>query len=104
MTEQELYDTLYDRLCDSLDAHYAAASKGDYTVPIYQPEAYAELAKDIGEGPDKLMAGTTVRILMVSRLGDMGITNRLDEQYGYLWRVQPGGEYLDNCRLTREPM
>jgi hypothetical protein len=106
MTEQELYDLLWERLCTSKDVHYAAAAKGDYSKPIYQPEAYAELAKDLGmelwRYRERMKAGITVRIVMVSRLGDLGVTDQLGDQYGYIWRVQPGDGYLINCRLTKE--
>lgn len=124
MTEQELFDTLFGRLCDSKDAHYAAMTEwfrllptlGDISEeernrrrtevvpPVYEVEAYAELAKDI-ETRDhtKLPAGSTVRIVMASRLGDLGITRNLNTQHGYETRVQPGRGYLTNCRLTKAP-
>ena len=129
MTEQELYDVLFTRLCDSKDAHYAGNSKWmcskefmDKTTsekerdklhaklvpPIYEVEAYAELAKDV-EFEDhhekklaKILAGTTVRIVMASRLGDLGITRDLTKQYGYETRTSPSDGYLMNCRLTKK--
>lgn len=128
MTEQELFDHLFNRLCDSKDAHYARNAEWirskefkDKTIseeqrnrlraalvpPIYEVEAYAELAKD-AEFPDahtrrhtKIPAGTTVRIVMASRLGDLGITRELNKQHGYETRVMPGDGYLTNCRLAR---
>lgn len=36
----------------------------------------------------KLSAGTRVKVVMVSRFGDVGITNDLDTEYGYHYRVQ----------------
>jgi hypothetical protein len=129
VTEQELFDTLFGRLCDSKDAHYAGSSKWmgskeflDKTIsekerdklrtalvpPIYEVEAYAELAKDIefeghhGEGRTKIPAGTTMRVVMASRLGDLGITRDLSKQHGYETRVLPGDNYLTNCRLTKK--
>jgi len=134
MTEQELFDTVFGRLCDSKDAHYAGTAKWyatkefmDNTVseevrnrlraelvpPIYEVEAYAELAKDVEireyddrdrskvVGHTKIPAGTTMRIVMASRLGDLGITRNLGTQHGYETRVQPGDGYLTNCRLTK---
>lgn len=97
MTEQELYDFLFDRLCDSKDAHYEAAARGDYSVKFYQPEAYAELTKDIGP---RLKAGTTVRIVFVSNMGDFGCTGDL-RKCNYDFRVSPGDGVLTNCRLER---
>lgn len=131
MTEQELYDTVFGKLCDSKDAHYEAMSKWfqflsehkdlteaekdrlrtERVPPFYEVEAYADLAKDIeirqyddhnrGKvvGTKKLQTGTAVRIVMASRLGDLGITRDLKKQHGYEIRVKPGDGYLTNCRL-----
>ena len=129
MTEQELFDTLFGRLCDSKDAHYAGSSKwykmmgemdklseaerdrrrAEIVPPIYEVEAYAELAKAIefrghredGKKRTTIPAGTTMRIVMASRLGDLGITRDLNVQHGYETRVLPGDGYLTNCRLTK---
>lgn len=118
MTEQELYDLLWKKICDSKDAHYAAVSSyGGNRIPdkdwgtkiphVYHPEAYAEMARDLvgpllsGKEVD-LKAGTTVRIVMVSRLGDFGITTDLKAVNGYIVRVHPEDHYLTNCRLTRK--
>jgi len=35
-----------------------------------------------------LSAGTLVKIVMVSRFGDVGITERLEDEYGYIIRVE----------------
>jgi hypothetical protein len=110
MTEQELYDVLFDKLCTSKDEHYTAAFRfmesgernwSQKLPKIYEPEAYAELAKDIFfSGHCIMKAGATVRVVMVSTLGDMGITRDLSACYGYEIRVTPGAGYLTNCRLT----
>ena len=47
-------------------------------------------------------AGTTVRIVMVSRFGDFGITERLDTRHGYGARVMPDSGILTNCRMDCE--
>lgn len=133
MTEHELYDTVYGRLCDSKDAHYKAVEKwfsylfehkdlpeseknrlrSEMVPSVYEVEAYAELAKDVELREydeedykkfvvtETIRAGTPVRIVMASRLGDLGITRDLNKQYGYEARVMPGDGYLTNCRLTR---
>lgn len=44
---------------------------------------YAKLTRDVGS----LKAGTLVKIVMVSRLGDIGITTDLSKEYGYELRV-----------------
>lgn len=44
-------------------------------------------------------AGTRVKIVMVSRFGDIGITEKLDAEYGYAARV-----HLDDlCNFGNEP-
>lgn len=45
--------------------------------------------------------GATVKIVMVSRLGDIGITERLETDYGYGLRVTLESGVLTNCRLER---
>lgn len=134
MTEQELYDTLFGKLCDSKDAHYKAVEewfkvlfeqpkmtddeknrrRAEMVPPIYEVEAYAEVAKEIEireydddrdrnrvTSTTRIPAGSPVRIVMASRMGDLGITRNLNTQNGYETRVMPGDGYLTNCRLTR---
>jgi len=49
------------------------------------------------ESTEKIIpAGTTVRIVMVSRFGDVGITHDLETEVGYHARIFPEG--LDNLR------
>lgn len=43
-------------------------------------------------------AGTTVRIVMASRFGDIGITDELCKEIGYHLRIRP--EDLDNLRMN----
>jgi hypothetical protein len=81
-------------------------------------EAYATLSKDTtvrGEftgrhdgcgpvfGPElHLKAGTTVRIVMVSRMGDVGWTPDLSESVRYVARTDfTDNDTLINCRLER---
>lgn len=112
-TEQDLYNYLWNKMCDASDAHYdhmakqfsKPESERDYegAPKFYNPEAYAETKKAI-KGPGGgtvIKKGVTVRIVMVSRLGDLGITTNLDAQHGYISRVEPGEGYLTNMRLTR---
>jgi hypothetical protein len=102
MTEQELYDLLWTKMCDSKEANYAAvaAAKGpiqDWSQipPVYQPEAYAEMAKDSGPlvsgagAHEPLKVGTTVRIVMVSRLGDLGVNLTPEQEQEFLKGYQP---------------
>lgn len=125
MTARELYDLLWERLCTSKERHYAVQSRllskssiddapaWDSVPPIIDPEGYAEAARDIpySKGFDSfglmslktphIKKGTTVRITMVSRFGDMGITPDLAEPHGYIVRMSPDDTFLTNCRLTR---
>lgn len=71
------------------------------------PWRYATLKKDINffygdnnETEKIIPAGTTVKIVMVSRLGDVGITDDLSKDFGYQRRVSfdDFDEYFDNRR------
>ena len=44
--------------------------------------------------------GKTVKVVMASRFGDLGITDNLNAQNGYCVRVLP--EMLSNVRLTKK--
>lgn len=101
----ELYDHLYEMKC-----------RGALGC-----EAYADLSRDVtirGEytgrwektedgmapkfEPDQtLKAGTTVRIVMVSRMGDVGWTTDVNRQLGYEARTALDSDLLVNCRLER---
>lgn len=67
------------------------------TVPV-------TLHKWYGHGSDpewvdvELPVGTTVKVVMYSRFGDVGITDQLDAEHGYSARVDPESGVLDNWR------
>lgn len=44
-------------------------------------------------------AGTTLRICMISRMGDFGLTDNLDAEYGYGVRLVFEDAAIDNIRL-----
>jgi len=47
-------------------------------------------------------AGTTVKVVMVSRFGDVGITDKLDSEHGYGMRgidIEKLDEYMTNLRI-----
>lgn len=89
MTEQELYDVLW-------------AAKLNGVFPV---KGFAVLAKDMtfhdfnGQRTTfrQVPAGTKVRVVMVSRMGDVGITDDLQAQTGYKARCTPGDGYLIDC-------
>jgi hypothetical protein len=64
-------------------------------ITMEYPKGYWENNKPVMDKID-LPVGTTVKIIMVSRFGDVGITERLDSEYGYGARVQL--DDLDNLR------
>lgn len=47
--------------------------------------------------------GATLKIVMVSRLGDMGLTDDLSVQHGYGARKDTHSSFLSDIRLTVEP-
>jgi hypothetical protein len=60
-----------------------------WTAP--EPSLYATLKADavrtIGAQREAIPAGARVRVVMASRLGDVGITPKLDTEHGYAARV-----------------
>lgn len=66
-----------------------------------RPTLFANTLHNIRETDKRLLIakGVTVKVVMVSRFGDIGITNNLRADRGYLWRVFP--RELHNYRSTR---
>jgi hypothetical protein len=63
------------------------------------PALYATVATDrLLPG---MVRGTTVRVVMASRMGDVGITPKLDAESGYTARVAV--DDLENYRAERQP-
>ena len=67
-------------------------------------EAYAELKRDYTPRDHPVIsAGETIRFTMLSRLGDLGWTRDLDQDFGYEARTALDDDSLfTNLRLTRE--
>lgn len=98
MTDQELYDTLFNGICTYKERHYEDHAKGvkpehPYEFPF---EAYVDLAQDLG----KFKAGTTMRVYLASNMGDLCLTRDLVGR-GYELRVLPGLGCLTNCRIVK---
>ncbi len=54
-----------------------------------------------GENPDRVVpAGTTLKIVMVSRMGDCGLTDDLKATHGYAVRLDWESAAMTNIRLT----
>lgn len=66
--------------------------------------AFATLGKDIDAKHLNLFwkKGTRVKVVMVSRFGDMGLTTKLDAEFGYSIRINPGEGFLENIILENE--
>ena len=59
---------------------------------------------DNGPWPKKIIpAGQTLKIVMVSRFGDCGLTDNLNADYGYGVRIDWEDAAMSNIRLTQEP-
>lgn len=57
-----------------------------------------------GPNPARIVpAGTTLRIVMVSRMGDCGLIDNLDAEYGYEVRLDWESAAMTDIRLTKEP-
>jgi hypothetical protein len=108
MTGSELYEALWQAKCQQGGP---TPLKGYATV--YQPLTLDEtMLTPTGHtvwndrGPITravdLLPGATVKIVMVSRLGDFGITSHLERDYGYALRVTPDDPRFTDWRLTRE--
>jgi hypothetical protein len=57
-----------------------------------------------GPNPDRIIpAGTTLKIVMVSRMGDCGLIDDLEATHGYAVRFNWESAALTDFRLTKEP-
>lgn len=108
MTGPELYEYLWQAKCQRGGL---TVLKGYATVcqPLALEETLQTATGDTvwgSHGPlthtVALTAGTTVKIVMVSRLGDFGITSYLDRDTGYALRVRPDDARFTNWRVTKE--
>jgi hypothetical protein len=74
---------------------YADAPSGDPSARWFifinrLPVGLKQLVRERGIPSPRLFAdhaGTRVRVVMASRLGDLGITTNLGAEHGYEWRV-----------------
>lgn len=55
-------------------------------LPLHENQVTATLAKDADAVDQTIKAGTKVRLVMVSRFGDVGITDKMDS-VNYIARV-----------------
>lgn len=109
MSKHEQRDMTVEEQAIIRDLYEAKAGHGHKT-------AYCTVAKPItlskwnGVHPvDKnttdvvVQPGTTLKIVMVSRFGDCGLTDDLDADHGYHVRVNPDDKEICDVRWGREP-
>lgn len=100
VTAQELYETLMEQKRSGIRP-YCGYAETTQPLVLERYKGFWEFGKP-AMWRIHLPSGSTVKIVMVSSLGDMGITNRLHDDYGYGLRVLPESGVLTNCRLTRD--
>lgn len=72
------------------------------TVPV--PMGSKDDKGPWGGNPDRMIPeGTTLRIVMASRFGDCGLTDKLDHSFGYEVRLDWEDAAMTDIRLTRAP-
>ena len=97
MTDQELFDAIYNGICTYKDRHYASYREPNPHPYEFPFEAYVDLAKDIG----KYKAGTTFRVVLASNMGDLCLSLNLHATHGYQLRLLPGEGLMTNCRIVK---
>lgn len=115
--DQSSYDTLYDALNREFIKYYENLAE-DSPLKAYidyfgRPEI--DIIQDSSEEPvlygtllgsvectygSKIVKGSTVRVTMLSEIGDIGVTTNLDALRGYNARV--GLNALENYRTTED--
>lgn len=97
MTGLQLHDLLFH-----INVYHGVMSGyGELTEDVVMTELDGD-PDDAGVGIRRvgtITKGTTVKINMASRFGDLGITRNMKLDHGYEWRVKPA--LLENCRLTK---
>ena len=92
MTGEQLYDLMI--LVKNYGGHVCGFAELARDVQTYK------LDKDNNPKESRLLKkGTTIKAVMASRLGDIGITRNMKIDHGYDWRVDP--DSLENCRLMK---
>lgn len=103
--QEYVYDKMYPKClrdflrCHRWPTHVKAKliSEGTWT----EPELYATIIQDKDGWLERhgLKIGERVKIVMVSRFGDVGITNALQVKYGYKVRtyIENLGNFNGSC-------
>lgn len=93
MTGQQLFDLLYH--VKSYMGHICGYAELKYPAKFRYFRGHG---KDPEWDEEIVPAGTTVKVVMASHLGDLGVTKNMDVEDGYQARLEPNR--LENCRLT----
>lgn len=102
MTDQELYDSVFDCINAAKENHYKDVRVGVANPRRYAAvfEAYVTLNKDI----QHFKAGTKMRVFLASSMGDLCLTTNLKAANSYELRVMPGEGALRDCEVaSRDP-
>lgn len=79
------------------------ACLGYITTALPVPMGRSDPDKSPWEAPAKIIPpGSTLRIVMISRFGDFGLTDDLSAQFGYDVRLNFEDAAIADIRLTKE--
>jgi hypothetical protein len=92
-------DELFDRMYAIKASFQQYKGFAEITRKLVLTDSYPAYTASI---QINLEAGSTVRIVMVSRFGDFGITHDLNREHGYAMRTSPEDGLLTNCRFGKE--
>jgi hypothetical protein len=93
--EEEIIKQLYARSRDLPPAYVTAARP----IPMGSKDGKGPW----GGKPDRMIpVGSTLRIVMVSRMGDCGLSDNLDATHGYDVRFNWESAFMSDIRLTKE--
>lgn len=93
-----------EQLIDGMYADKMRRCLGFVTIVSPIPMGSSHPDKGPWESPAKIIQpGATLRIVMVSRFDDCGLTDDLDAEFGYDVRLNWNDAAMTDIRLTREP-
>jgi hypothetical protein len=93
-----------EKLIDGMYADKMRPCLGYVTIVSPVPMGRSHPDKSPWEAPAKIIQPrATLRIVMISRFGDFGLTDDLDAELGYDVRLNFDDAAMTDIRLTREP-
>lgn len=106
--EEELIDGMYrQKAANEWDKPFGFVTLGS-PIPYgtrsdQDPDPQKHKGPWAGGHEKVIPAGTTMRIVMVSRMGDCGLSDNLEATHGYEIRFNWDDAVLTDIRLTKEP-